>query len=132
MRARAPIRSLDHPLPTVPHESLRVALVSPYDYPYPGGVTEHISELYRQLRRMGHEVKIIAPSSTADAELEEHIIKVGKTIVPVPYSGSIGRISLSPRLLLRVRRILRRDPFDVIHIHEPTIPALSQIGRAHV
>ncbi|HYN89217.1 MAG TPA: glycosyltransferase family 4 protein [Ardenticatenaceae bacterium] len=104
---------------------MRVALVSPYDYPYPGGVTEHISELDRQLRRMGHRVKIIASSSIEDADLDENIIRVSKTIVPVPYSGSIGRLSLSPQLLLRVRDILLREPFDIIHIHEPTIPLLS-------
>ncbi|HBY95024.1 MAG: glycosyltransferase family 4 protein [Ardenticatenaceae bacterium] len=106
-------------------EALRVALVSPYDYPYPGGVTEHISDLDRHLRRMGHSVKIIAPSSSDEEDLDDHIIKVGATIVPFPFSGSIARISLSPRLVLRVRRIFQREFFDIIHVHEPTIPALS-------
>lgn len=104
---------------------LQIGLVSPYDYPYPGGVTEHITDLDRQLRRMGHRVKIIAPSSTDAEDLDDHIIKVGHTIVPVPFSGSVARISLSPRLFLRVRRIFQRQAFDIIHVHEPTIPALS-------
>lgn len=106
-------------------EPLRIALVSPYDYPYPGGVTEHISALDHHLRRMGHSVKIIAPSSKDEEELDDHIIKVGETIVPFPFSGSVARISLSPRLFLRVRRIFQRESFDIIHLHEPTSPALS-------
>lgn len=104
---------------------LRVALVSPYDYPYPGGVTEHISDLDRELRAMGHSVKLIAPSSTDEEDLDDHVIKVGETIVPWPFSGSIARISVSPRVVLRVRRIFQRESFDIIHLHEPTIPPLS-------
>jgi phosphatidylinositol alpha-mannosyltransferase len=104
---------------------LRVALVSPYDYPYPGGVTEHISYLEKHLRALGHLVKIIAPSSTAPADLESHIIQVGDTIVQVPFSGSIARVTLSPRLFPRMSRFFEREQFDIVHVHEPTIPALS-------
>ncbi|GAH88313.1 unnamed protein product, partial [marine sediment metagenome] len=44
---------------------MKIALVSPYDFAYPGGVTLHISYLERYFTRMGHEVKVIAPASKA-------------------------------------------------------------------
>ena len=44
---------------------MKIALVSPYDFAYPGGVTNHISSLEHYLTRMGHEVKVIAPASKA-------------------------------------------------------------------
>lgn len=106
-------------------QPLRVALVSPYDYPYPGGVTAHISALDRHLRALGHQVRIIAPSSAPEDELEENVIRVGGVIVPVPFSGSIARISVSPRVYSRVKQLLDDEPFDVIHIHEPTVPTLA-------
>ena len=42
---------------------MKIALVSPYDFAFDGGVTSHISSLETYLTRMGHEVKVIAPAS---------------------------------------------------------------------
>lgn len=110
---------------------MKIAQVSPYDYPFPGGVTEHISYLDRHLREMGHQVKIIAPSSDPQVAQDDHIVQLGNVIVPVPFSGSVARISLSPRLYVRVRRLLQEEQFDVIHIHEPLTPALPMAVLHH-
>ncbi len=40
---------------------MRVALVSPYSWTYPGGVTRHIEALATELDRAGHDVKVFAP-----------------------------------------------------------------------
>jgi phosphatidylinositol alpha-mannosyltransferase len=104
--------------------SLKIALVSPYDYPYPGGVTKHVAYLYREFTNLGHEVRIIAPSS--DRQLEQHlpdVYRVGR-VTRVPANGSIARITLSFRLARRVREILRAEQFDVVHAHEPLMPKL--------
>jgi glycosyltransferase involved in cell wall biosynthesis len=39
---------------------MKIALVSPYDYPYPGGVTQHIFYLDKHFRELGHQVGIVA------------------------------------------------------------------------
>src|SRR5579863_3799429 len=49
---------------------------------------------------------------------------MGRT-TPVPINGSIARIVLNPYLGRRVRSILQRERFDVIHLHEPLLPGLS-------
>lgn len=105
---------------------MKIALVSPYDYPYPGGVTEHISHLEEEFLRRGHQVTIIAPSSSDSTSLAlspAHVIKVG-SVVPIPANGSVARISLSLRLSGRIKRLLKEEDFDVIHLHEPLMPAL--------
>lgn len=105
---------------------MKIALVSPYDYPYPGAVTEHISYLNRYFERAGHEVRILAPSSHDDVEERmQHVYRVGKRIIGVPANQSIARITLSLNLSRAVRRILETENFDVIHLHEPLVPALS-------
>ena len=40
---------------------MRVALVSPYSWTYPGGVTRHIEALASALAATGHEVRVMAP-----------------------------------------------------------------------
>jgi phosphatidyl-myo-inositol alpha-mannosyltransferase len=103
---------------------MKIALVSPYDYPYPGGVTEHINHLDENFRQLGHEVKILAPSSTQDSIFDgDRVYKVG-SVVSIPANGSVARIALSPRLTWRVKNILAAENFDVVHIHEPLMPAL--------
>ncbi|MDA8218013.1 MAG: glycosyltransferase family 4 protein [Dehalococcoidales bacterium] len=103
---------------------MKIALVSPYDYPYPGGVTEHIAHLEEQFVRHGHEVKIIAPSSSSMVQVEkENLYRLG-SIVPIPANGSVARITLSLRLSGKVKQILREEAFDIVHLHEPMTPAL--------
>ena len=103
---------------------MKIALVSPYDFTWPGGVTAHISQLSHQLMKMGHQVKILAPFSPSRIDgLEQNFIPLGRS-VPIPSGGSIARISLSAWLYRKVRGILRQENFDVIHLHEPLAPYL--------
>lgn len=110
---------------------MKIALVSPYDYPYPGGVQQHIWHLSQQFRRLGHEVRIIAPSSESPAALAaQDVYKVGN-VVQIPANGSVARITLSLRLSGRVKAILEREQFDVVHLHEPLAPALPLTVLRH-
>lgn len=111
---------------------MKIALVSPYDYPYPGGVVQHISSLDREFRRLGHDVRIIAACSEDVGEVPQQVIKVSGSIVHIPFAGSVGRITLSPRVYRRVKKILKQEQFDVIHVHEPLTPALPLTVLRHV
>lgn len=110
---------------------MKIALISPYDYPYPGGVTEHISYLDKHLRRLGHETKILAPCSSDEADLQDHVIKVSGNVISVPFSGSRARVGLSPGTYWRVKRILRQEQFDIVHVHEPLSPTLPLFVLRH-
>ena len=104
---------------------MRILQVSPYDFPYPGGVTQHILNLERELRARGHEVAIMAPST--DKQVEERFpgfVRMGSRVVPLPVNQSRARLTLSPQLLPRVRRYLRQQHFDIVHLQEPLVPAL--------
>ena len=109
---------------------MKIALVTPYDYPYPGGVTEHISSLDRIFRQWGHEVWVLAASSRDEDELDDNVLKVSG-VVPLPSSGSVARISLSPRVYRRVKGILRDLAVDIVHLHEPMMPVLPLIVLRH-
>ena len=103
---------------------MKIAMVSPYDFTWPGGVTAHVSQLARELGRSGHEVKVLAPHSPSrefqDADL---LVPLGRS-VPLPSGGSIARVSLSWWLYPKVRALLKKEQFDIIHLHEPMAPIL--------
>src|SRR5438132_13470557 len=107
---------------------MKIGLVSPYDWSYPGGVRDHVLHLANEFITMGHDVRNMAPASGPKEKLtEKYILKMGWT-TPIPINGSIGRIMLNPSLALRVRRVLQREHFDVSHEHEPLVPGLAQAG----
>lgn len=100
---------------------MKIALISPYDFSYPGGVTVHISHLFQHFTGKGHQVKILAPSSLPDNP--PNFISLGRP-VPVPSGGSVARVSLSIWLQPKLRQFLDQEAFDVVHLHEPLAPIL--------
>lgn len=113
---------------------MKIALVSPYDFVYPGGVTNHILPLRDEFVRRGHTVRIIAPSSRPASEITDpDVLPIGRPY-PIPANGSIARITLSLRLSNKVKAVLERENFDVVHLHEPlmlTLPlTVLRLSRA--
>ena len=102
---------------------MKIALVSPYDFAYPGGVANHISALERHFTQMGHEVRVIAPASRVISTFGDRFIPIGKPR-PIPTSGSIARVTTSLRLASRIKAVLNEEKFDIIHLHEPFMPML--------
>jgi phosphatidylinositol alpha-mannosyltransferase len=105
---------------------MKIGLVSPYVYPLPGGVTQHVRYLYENLRLRGHDVRILTSSHGLQRASEGDIIRIGKGF-SMPVNGSVGTITLSPRFVSQVRAMLAREQFDLLHFHEPFVPFLSPI-----
>ena len=103
---------------------LKVGIVSPYGYPHPGGVNEHVRYTYLAMRRMGHDAWIITSKYGRERESEGHIIRLG-TGWAAPANGSVGRVTLGLRFKHQVREVLEAQRFDVLHFHEPLVPFLS-------
>lgn len=100
---------------------MKIALVSAYDYPFPGGVTEHVSALDAHLRRQGHQVVIIAPSSYEPASLAANVRPVSG-VYEIPANGSTCRLGLATDTGAQVQAYLRQENPDIVHIHEPLQP----------
>ncbi|WP_049572767.1 glycosyltransferase family 4 protein [Nonomuraea sp. SBT364] len=105
---------------------MKVGIVCPYSWDVPGGVKQHVDDLTQALMAQGHEVSVIAPASDDD-ELPPYVTGAGRA-VPVPYNGSVARMSFGFISAARVRRWVRTGGFDVLHIHEPLIPSLGVLA----
>lgn len=104
---------------------MKIALISPYDFPYPGGVTEHIIALAREVRQRGHEVHILAACSGYQGEIFPQTRPVTRRVMSIPIAGAVARVGLSPTSYARIKRILQHEAFDVIHLHEPLTPSIT-------
>ncbi|MFG1710098.1 glycosyltransferase family 4 protein [Nonomuraea sp. M3C6] len=105
---------------------MRIGIVCPYSWDMPGGVKQHIDDLAQALMALGHEVSVIAPAAD-DEDLPPYVTGAGRAM-PVPYNGSVARMSFGFLSAARVRRWVRTGGFDVLHIHEPLIPSLGVLA----
>src|SRR5579883_2739073 len=108
---------------------MKIALVSPYDWSYPGGVRSHIEHLAVELRNRGHSVRILTPATGPKSMVKEQdVLKLGWA-APVRFNGSVARIGVAPAIPRsmkpRLRRLLERERFDVVHLHEPFVSPLT-------
>ncbi len=110
---------------------MKIALVSPYDFPYPGGVTEHIVALANGIRQRGHEVQILAACSGYKGEVFPHTRPVTRTVTSIPIGGTRARVGISPLSYIRIKKILEQENFDVIHLQEPLTPGITWLVLTH-
>jgi phosphatidylinositol alpha-mannosyltransferase len=117
---------------------MRVALVSPYSYTYPGGVGRHVEALGAELSGQGHEVRLLAPYDPDDRlarvmhrgaaperrPLPDHLIPLGRTM-GLPMNGAVSNLSVFPESVATLGRELRTGGYDVVHVHEPNAPFVS-------
>jgi phosphatidyl-myo-inositol alpha-mannosyltransferase len=116
---------------------VKVGIVCPFSWAYVGGVGEHAECQAEALEALGVETRVLMgddpPGSFArllhtDAARTdvrpERVVSLGTSVV-VPANRSRPHIVLSPVAVPRLRRVLRREHFDVLHVHEPMAPALS-------
>jgi len=117
---------------------MRVALLSPYSWTYPGGVTRHIEALAGELMAAGHEVRVLAPYD-ADGRraalahrgahpqprpVPDYLRPLGST-VGWPTNGAVSNLALTPAAVSALRRELAAGAFDVVHVHEPVAPVVG-------
>ena len=117
---------------------MRIALLSPYSWTYPGGVTRHIQALSAELTVLGHDARILAPFDPDDSlsrrlhrgaspqRLDEPdgFVALGRT-AGFPANGAVSNLVPIPPGVLAMRRELREGGYDVVHIHEPVVPLLG-------
>ena len=117
---------------------MRIALVSPYSWTYQGGVNRHVEALAEEFLGRGHHVRVLAPFDPpgrlsrslhrAEPEFREapdYLLPLGRT-VGIPSNGAVSNLSPFPAGGIRApRRELRRDCYDIVHIHEPLVPLVG-------
>jgi phosphatidyl-myo-inositol alpha-mannosyltransferase len=122
--------------------AVKVGIVVPFSWSYIGGVGEHAECQAEALEELGVETRLImgddpprslsrvlhADASRTDARPEK-VVSVGTSVV-VPANRSRPHIVLTPAAVVRMRQLLRRERFDLLHLHEPMTPAICVAALA--
>jgi phosphatidyl-myo-inositol alpha-mannosyltransferase len=110
---------------------LKIAQLCPYDISRPGGIQRHILDLSAALRRLGHDVSIIAPRIGTSMHGLEY---PDADSCPIIHAGSGRLIGLNKTRFeitwalgdqrRHLARVLRSGAFEVIHFHSLLSPFL--------
>lgn len=116
---------------------MKIGIVVPFSWSYWGGVNEHADQQARALIELGHDVKVIMghdppgrlthllhPREGRHERPPDYVVPLGRSVI-APANGSLPNIVLSPSAMVRMKRLWRRERFDVVHVHEPLTPLLS-------
>jgi phosphatidylinositol alpha-mannosyltransferase len=120
---------------------MKIGIVTEYYYPTLGGIQEHVHHFARAARKLGHDVRIIAPavkdglasthcrswSNERATDDRNGVIRLGNS-VPLLSGGSIARASVGSALSQKVADVLRAERFDVLHAHSPLMPTLPLLA----
>jgi len=116
---------------------MRICLVTPFAWSLPHEVNDHVAGVAAELRKLGHSVTVLAPSSRAGDRLEgrralradgdAEVIAVGPA-VPISRRSSMG-VPVGARAALTIA--LSRGQYDVVHGFEPGLPSLSYLALRH-
>ena len=113
---------------------MKIGIVVPFSWSFWGAVVEHGELQAQALEARGHEVRLVMgndppgqftrvlhPRVGRHGDPPANVIPIGRSVI-VPANGSLPNIILSPRAVVRIRRVLEREQFDVLHLHEPMTP----------
>jgi len=100
-------------------DPLRIGLVCPYSLSIPGGVQAQVMGMARELRRRGHEARVLGPCDGPPPAA--FVTPLGNSL-PLAANGSIAPLAPDLPAALRTMRVLDDEDFDVIHLHEPYSP----------
>src|SRR5262245_28949141 len=114
--------------------SLRICFVTPFAWSQPHEVNAHVEGTAAALRRLGHEVTILAPSSRArDLLAGRRALQRGTDTDVIAVCPSIPlsrRTNMGMPVAVRanLRLALSRGRYDVVHGFEPGLPSLSYLA----
>jgi phosphatidylinositol alpha-mannosyltransferase len=113
---------------------MKIGIVVPFSWSFWGAVVEHAELQAAALRERGHDVRLVMgndppgqftralhPRVGRHGDPPAEVIPIGRSVI-VPANGSLPNLVLSPRAFFRIRRVLERERFDVLHLHEPMTP----------
>jgi len=102
---------------------MKIAMISPYSWDFPGGVNKHVEQLSLHLRWRGHQVAIIAPGG----EDGDDYFSAGGSFA-VSSNRSVANLSFGPRVAARIKGLIREGDYDLLHLHEPLVPSVSLLA----
>jgi phosphatidyl-myo-inositol alpha-mannosyltransferase len=115
---------------SAPRRPLSICQVSAAYYPYPSGVSELVHHLSDELRARGHHVQILTTSFGGDGPKNRDVTRIGRAIL-LPMNKSFATVPFDLDMSGKVKRFLRNDTFDVVHVNGFFPPDIAYYALHH-
>src|SRR5919199_1825774 len=111
-------------------------MVTPFASSLPHSVNDHVTAAADELRRRGHDVVLLAPSTrtrelAAGRRALRRLVREARplegtvAIAPAVRVSRRSPIGLPVGVQASLELVLSADHFDVVHVHDPALPSLS-------
>ena len=112
---------------------MKVGIVTENYFPTLGGIQEHVYHMKKHLTAHGVEVRVITGiprtherAGPSDAEVD--VVRVGRA-ARYGTMGTFTHATMGPRAALGFATALRRERFDLLHVHSPCDPGLPMLAQ---
>ena len=96
---------------------MRILMVSDVYFPRINGVSTSIQTFKSELKKMGHQVVLIAPDYKSNSGSEQDIIRIRSRKIPFDPEDRM----MNYRSILKQVPELKQTGFDLVHIHTPFV-----------
>jgi glycosyltransferase involved in cell wall biosynthesis len=110
---------------------MRILQLGKFFPPYIGGIESYLYELIKGLSGR-HSFDIVVANDRAKTVLEDFS---GQKLIRIASLGTLAATPICPTMPFVVRRLLKQNSYDIVHIHHPNPMtyaslALSDMGKA--
>ncbi len=115
---------------------MKITIVTEHFYPYTGGIAEHTFHLAQELGEK-YRVMVLAPlyPTVKFVPLPQRpnfeVVRIGNAAF-FPANGSFTAFTYSPGAIFKLRKIIREEKPDIIHIQGsvvPTVPLVAALSN---
>jgi len=99
----------------------RILTVTPFFPPDGGGLSYHVFEINKILKKRGNDITIIAPKHLGNKKLNNYenfrIYRINSIFLPGwPYS-TMKSVSIPIDFGRKIKSIIKNEKFDIVHVH---------------
>lgn len=105
---------------------MRILFISDVFFPRVNGVSTSLQTFWRELERLGHDVKIIAPDYGQQDEVDHRLIRIPSRVVMFDPEDRMMR----RRIIKAYTDSLKNQSFDVLHIQTPFVAHYAGVALA--
>lgn len=104
---------------------MKIMIVTPYFYPYVGGLENYALNIAKGLQKQGHEVFVVTSNHNGKKRIDEKA--QGLRVIRLPYLFKFSNTPINPAWRRQLKKIIKAEKPNIINAHTP-VPGLADVA----